>query len=104
MSPLIRLTPPLLASRRIAGLVMPCILKISKMFTDETLYLDVIPQHLAMSLGTSLAQAFATFASSSHDQYQFSVTGYDYIFVAVILLIFYQLSYLFVLKVHHKML
>merc|ERR1719500_448754 len=28
--------------------------------------LDVIPQHLAMSLGTSLAQTFASFASSSH--------------------------------------
>merc|ERR1719289_645042 len=29
--------------------------------------LDVIPQHLAMSLGTSLAQTLASFASSSHD-------------------------------------
>merc|ERR1719347_1947138 len=29
--------------------------------------LDVVPQHLAMSLGTSLAQAFPSFTSSSHD-------------------------------------
>merc|ERR1719151_440213 len=28
--------------------------------------LDVVTQHLAMSLGTSLAQSFASFASSSH--------------------------------------
>ena len=40
-------------------------------------YLDVVPQHLAMSLGTSLAQAFATFASSSHGQNQVSVTGFE---------------------------
>ena len=33
---------------------------------SRMLYLDVVPQHLAMSLGTSLAQAFASFASSSH--------------------------------------
>merc|ERR1712133_125617 len=30
--------------------------------------LNVVPQHLAMPLGTSLAQAFAAFASSSHVQ------------------------------------
>merc|ERR1719209_945847 len=29
--------------------------------------LDVVPQHLAMSLGPSLAQALASFTSSSHD-------------------------------------
>merc|ERR1719234_1039418 len=29
--------------------------------------LDVIPQHLAMSLGSSLAQAFTSLTSSSHD-------------------------------------
>ena len=29
-------------------------------------YLDVIPQHLAMSLGSTLAQTLASFASSSH--------------------------------------
>merc|ERR1719249_616661 len=28
--------------------------------------LDVVPQHLAMSLGTTFAQALTTFASSSH--------------------------------------
>merc|ERR550519_1732407 len=28
--------------------------------------LDVVPQNLAMSLGTSLAQSFSSFASSSH--------------------------------------
>merc|ERR1719430_2046155 len=28
--------------------------------------LDVVPQHLTMSLGTSLAQPFASLASSSH--------------------------------------
>merc|ERR1719249_333179 len=34
---------------------------------DETTdALDVVPQHLAMSLGSTLAQALATFASSSH--------------------------------------
>jgi len=31
--------------------------------------LDVVPQHLAMPLGSSLAQAFASLASSSHDKY-----------------------------------
>merc|ERR1719230_1800766 len=31
--------------------------------------LDVIPQHLAMSLGSTLAQALASFASSSHGKY-----------------------------------
>ena len=41
--------------------------KSAKMFNVNLLYLDVIPQHLAMSLGTSLAQALASFASSSHD-------------------------------------
>ena len=30
------------------------------------LHLDIVPQHLAMSLGTSLAQSFSSFASSSH--------------------------------------
>merc|ERR1719466_660986 len=30
--------------------------------------LDVVTQHLAMSLGTSLAQSFASFASSSHGE------------------------------------
>merc|ERR550519_546304 len=30
--------------------------------------LDVVPQHLAMSLGTSLAQSFSSFASSSHGE------------------------------------
>merc|ERR1719474_940801 len=28
--------------------------------------LDVVPQHLAMSLGSTLAQTLASFASSSH--------------------------------------
>ena len=42
--------------------------KISKRLNNKTLYLDVIPQHLAMSLGTSLAQAFTSFASSGHGQ------------------------------------
>ena len=35
MRPLIRFTPPLLASRRIAGFVMPCALKIIKVFNGE---------------------------------------------------------------------
>merc|ERR1719398_295632 len=30
--------------------------------------LDVVTQHLAMSLGTSLAQSFSSFASSSHGE------------------------------------
>ena len=30
-------------------------------------HLDVVPQHLAMSLGTSLAQSLSTFSTSSHD-------------------------------------
>ena len=34
------------------------------------IYLDVVTQHLAMSLGTSLAQTFASFASSSHGEVQ----------------------------------
>merc|ERR1712025_910365 len=38
--------------------------------------LDVIPQHLAMSLGTSLTQAFASFASSSHGQRQSGDTNF----------------------------
>ena len=37
------------------------------MLKVKILYLDVIPQHLAMSLGSTLAQALASFASSSHD-------------------------------------
>ena len=62
-----RLTPPLLASRRIAGLVMPYT-RVSKDDNSGKLHLDVIPQHLAVSLGSTLAQAFASFASSSHDE------------------------------------
>merc|ERR1719228_3021172 len=30
--------------------------------------LDVVPQHLAMSLGSTLAQTLASFASSSHGE------------------------------------
>ena len=41
--------------------------KSTKMFNIKIFYLDVVPQHLAMSLGSSLAQALASFASSSHD-------------------------------------
>ena len=67
MRPLMRLTPPLLASRRIAGLVMPYT-RVSKNDDSEKLHLDVIPQHLAMSLGSTLAQALATFASPSHGE------------------------------------
>ena len=32
------------------------------------LYLNVVPQHLAMSLGSTLAQTLASFASSSHGE------------------------------------
>ena len=39
----------------------------STIFKRPLLYLDVVPQHLAVSLGTTLAQTLASFASSSHD-------------------------------------
>ena len=40
------------------------------------IYLDVVTQHLAMSLGTSLAQTFASFASSSHGEVQLVAVEY----------------------------
>ena len=38
-------------------------------FKRLLLYLDVVPQHLAVSLGTTLAQTLASFSSSSHNVY-----------------------------------
>merc|ERR1719398_665984 len=38
--------------------------------------LDVVTQHLAMSLGTSLAQTFASFASSSHGEVKLVAVEY----------------------------
>ena len=35
-------------------------------FKRLLLYLDVVPQHLAVSLGTTLAQTLASFSSASH--------------------------------------
>ena len=59
-------TPPCKSPDRRLGDTLP-ISNQQRYSKTRILYLDVVPQHLAMSLGTSLAQAFPSFASSSHD-------------------------------------
>ena len=58
-------TPPCKSPDRRLGDTLP-ISNQQRYSKTRILYLDVVPQHLAMSLGTSLAQAFPSFASSSH--------------------------------------
>ena len=68
------------------------------------IYLDVVTQHLAMSLGTSLAQSLASFASSSHSEVELVAVDYWWMMLYRSTMIFYQPWYLFVIKVYHKML
>ena len=78
---------------------MPCIHNFSFNVEDKTLYLDVIPQHLAVPLGSSLAQAFASLASSSHDECL--LTAGTVIVLddgTMCSLIFYQTLYFFVVN------
>ena len=66
-------TPPCKSPDRRLGDTLP-ISNQQRYSKTRILYLDVVPQHLAMSLGTSFAQAFTSFASSSHcRQIQLSV-------------------------------
>lgn len=67
MRPEIRFTPPRRA-RRPAGCLRQKAPKAEGMLTDGRLCnaLNVIPQNLAMALGTTLAEALTTFAASGH--------------------------------------
>jgi hypothetical protein len=70
MSPEILLTPPLLARRRMAGLVTP---------RDQIQHntLNVISENLSMSLSTSFSKAFSSFSSSSHSMFLMQMKQID---------------------------
>ena len=62
------------------------------MFKRLLLYLDVVPQHLAVSLGTTLAQTLASFSSSSHGVNSFLAVGSRMMDInAMVSLIIYQI-------------
>jgi hypothetical protein len=69
MRPEIRLTPPLLARRLMAGLVIPCVTNELATFIQlpiTTNHLNVVPQDFPVSLSASFPQTFASFSSSRH--------------------------------------
>ncbi len=86
MSPLIRLTPPRLAKRRMAGFVMPCAREdmhrtagrsaccpeqpwhsTATTLSPKASHLDVVSQHLPVTLGATFTEALASFAPARHN-------------------------------------